>query len=76
MENREVDLSVGEGEAQSWGCSFMETSAKTNHNVNELFQQLLNMEKNRNISLQFDGKKIRSDKMMATGKIKEKCLVM
>lgn len=34
----------------------METSAKTNHNVTELFQELLNMEKNRNVSLQLDGK--------------------
>lgn len=73
-ENREVDMPVGEAEAQNWGCSFMETSAKTNHNVKELFQQLLNMEKNRNISLQLDGKKGRSDK--GTTKIKEKCSMM
>lgn len=73
-ENREVDQSAGEAEAQGWGCSFMETSAKTNHNVKELFQQLLNMEKNRNISLQLDGKKNRSDK--STAKIKERCNLM
>jgi len=73
-ENREVETTVGEAEAANWGCSFMETSAKTNHNVKELFKQLLDMEKNRNISLQLDGKKGRSDK--GTTKIKEKCQVM
>ncbi|KAL0277119.1 UNVERIFIED_CONTAM: hypothetical protein PYX00_004508 [Menopon gallinae] len=73
-ENREVDTSVGETQAQAWGSSFMETSAKTNHNVKELFQQLLNMEKNRNISLQFDGKKNKSEK--GTAKIKERCHIM
>lgn len=73
-ENHEVDTSVGEAEAQNWGCSFMETSAKTNHNVTELFQQLLTMEKNRNISLQLDGKKGAAGK--STTKIKEKCQLM
>lgn len=37
-ENREVSVAEGEAEAQRWGCHFMETSAKTNHNVKELFQ--------------------------------------
>lgn len=71
---REVSSSVGEGQAKAWKCNFMETSAKTNHNVKELFQELLNMEKNRNMSLQLDGKKNKSTK--STRKIKEKCLLM
>lgn len=37
-ELREVTNSEGQAEAASWGVSFMETSAKTNHNVTELFQ--------------------------------------
>lgn len=37
-EIREVSASEGQGQAQAWGVSFMETSAKTNHNVTELFQ--------------------------------------
>lgn len=69
-----METSIGEAQAQAWGSSFMETSAKTNHNVKELFQQLLNMEKNRNISLQFDGKKNKSEK--GTAKIKERCHIM
>ncbi len=28
----------GEAQARRWVCNFIETSAKTNHNVNELFQ--------------------------------------
>jgi len=54
----------------------METSAKTNHNVKELFQELLNMEKNRNISLQLDSKKSSRQKLPGSNKIKEKCSVM
>ncbi|KAG7176968.1 GTP-binding protein Di-Ras2-like 1 [Homarus americanus] len=71
---REVQSAFGESQAKAWKCNFMETSAKTNHNVKELFQELLNMEKNRNMSLQLDGKKNKSQK--GTRKIKEKCLLM
>ena len=30
---REVQTEDGEAQAQVWKCAFMETSAKTNHNV-------------------------------------------
>ncbi|VVC88456.1 GTP-binding protein Di-Ras2 [Leptidea sinapis] len=81
-EIREVSAAEGQAQAQEWGVSFMETSAKTNHNVTQLFQELLNMEKNRNVSLQVDGKgKKKKDKVVkeggegsATGR--EKCLLM
>ncbi|XP_069674762.1 GTP-binding protein Di-Ras2 isoform X1 [Periplaneta americana] len=76
VENREVQTTEGESEASRWGCNFMETSAKTNHNVKELFQELLNMEKNRNISLQLDSKKSSRQKLPGSNKIKEKCSVM
>lgn len=68
-DNREISTTEGEAEAQQWGCHFMETSAKTNHNVKELFQELLNLEKNRNISLQVE-------KSQRSRRIKEKCSVM
>ncbi|EFA10311.1 GTP-binding protein Di-Ras2 [Tribolium castaneum] len=55
-ELREVSTSEGQAQAQEWGVSFMETSAKTNHNVKQLFQELLNLEKSRNVSLQIGGK--------------------
>lgn len=71
-ENREVAASEGESEASRWGCHFMETSAKTNHNVKELFQELLNLEKNRNISLQLEKK----SQLKGTKKIREKCSIM
>jgi DIRAS family, GTP-binding Ras-like 2 len=37
-ELREVTSTEGQAESVGWGVSFMETSAKTNHNVTELFQ--------------------------------------
>lgn len=37
-EIREVSATEGQTQAQAWGISFMETSAKTNHNVTQLFQ--------------------------------------
>ena len=71
-ETREVTTAEGEAEATRWGCHFMETSAKTNHNVKELFQELLNLEKNRNISLQLEKK----GQLKGTKKIREKCRLM
>lgn len=37
----EVTAAEGQTEAATWNVSFMETSAKTNHNVNELFQVII-----------------------------------
>lgn len=51
-----VTTTEGQAEAATWGVSFMETSAKTNHNVQQLFQELLNLEKSRSVSLQIGGK--------------------
>ncbi|XP_051555108.1 GTP-binding protein Di-Ras1 [Myxocyprinus asiaticus] len=71
---REVKTDDGEAQAKNWKCAFMETSAKTNHNVTELFQELLNLEKKRNMSLNIDGK--RSGKQSRADKLKGKCSVM
>ncbi|CAL8093945.1 unnamed protein product [Orchesella dallaii] len=60
----------GEAAARTWQCNFIETSAKTNHNVQELFQELLTLEKNRNMSLQLDSK---GSSRSSTKKVKEKC---
>ncbi|KAF7203371.1 transcript variant X2, partial [Nothobranchius furzeri] len=54
-------------------CAFMETSAKTNSNVKELFQELLALEKKRDMSLSIDGK--RSGKQKRADKLKGKCSV-
>ena len=58
--------------AKSWKSAFMETSAKTNHNVQELFQELLQLEKRRTMSLQLDIK----TQLSATDRLKSKCVVM
>ncbi|XP_073819133.1 GTP-binding protein Di-Ras2 isoform X2 [Musca autumnalis] len=55
-ELRNVTEDEGKEQARLWNISFMETSAKTNHNVTELFQELLNLEKTRTVSLQLDTK--------------------
>ncbi|NWU50201.1 DIRA2 protein, partial [Dromas ardeola] len=73
-QNREVDSSEGEAMAKKWKCAFMETSAKLNHNVKELFQELLNLEKRRTVSLQIDGKKSKQQKRKE--KLKGKCVMM
>ncbi|NXW24764.1 DIRA2 protein, partial [Circaetus pectoralis] len=73
-QNREVDSSEGEAMAKKWKCAFMETSAKLNHNVKELFQELLNLEKRRTVSLQIDGRKSKQQKRKE--KLKGKCVVM
>ncbi|XP_016135943.1 GTP-binding protein Di-Ras1-like [Sinocyclocheilus grahami] len=71
---REVKTEDGEAQSKIWKCAFMETSAKTNHNVTELFQELLNLEKKRNMSLNIDGK--HSGKQSRADKLKGKCSVM
>ncbi|XP_009468931.1 PREDICTED: LOW QUALITY PROTEIN: GTP-binding protein Di-Ras2-like [Nipponia nippon] len=73
-QNREVESSEGEAMDKKWKCAFMETSAKLNHNVKELFQELLNLEKRRTVSLQIDGKKTKQQKRKE--KLKGKCVVM
>ena len=37
-ESRELTTKDGEEQARKWSCHFMETSAKNNYNVKELFQ--------------------------------------
>ncbi|KAM9354404.1 GTP-binding protein Di-Ras1b [Pholidichthys leucotaenia] len=72
--HREVETKDGEAQANQWKCAFMETSAKTNHNVTELFQELLNLDKKRNMSLNIDGK--RSGKQSRAERLKGKCSIM
>lgn len=74
ISQREVDTSQGEAQAKQWKCAFMETSAKANTNVTELFQELLSLEKKRDMSLSIDGK--RGGKQKRTDKLKGKCSLM
>ncbi|XP_067287748.1 GTP-binding protein Di-Ras1a [Pseudorasbora parva] len=68
---REVETKEGEAQANIWKCAFMETSAKTNSNVKELFQELLNLDKKRDMSLN-----MRSSKQRRADKLKAKCSIM
>lgn len=72
--NREVPTSECAELAKRWNCAFLETSAKTNHNVKELFQELLQLEKRRTMSLQLETKKTKSQKRKE--KLKGKCNLM
>ncbi|CAD7685841.1 unnamed protein product [Nyctereutes procyonoides] len=71
---REVDTREAQAVAQEWKCAFMETSAKMNYNVKELFQELLTLETRRNMSLNIDGK--RTSKQKRTDRVKGKCVLM
>ncbi|KAI1720003.1 ras family domain-containing protein [Ditylenchus destructor] len=50
-QKREVSIETGQKLAERWGCGFIETSAKTNENITELFQNLLALEKKRQLTL-------------------------
>ncbi|XP_035215256.1 GTP-binding protein Di-Ras2-like, partial [Stegodyphus dumicola] len=72
-EAREVSYQDGMAQAHKWNCNFMETSAKNNTNVKEMFQELLNMEKSRNVSLQSERRTLAQ---FRKDNLKGKCLVM
>lgn len=72
--NREVGTAEGAAIAKRWNCAHLETSAKTNYNVKELFQELLQLEKRRTMSLQLETKKTRSQKRKE--KLRGKCSIM
>lgn len=54
-----MSTALGEKLAGNWGTGFIETSAKNNENITELFTNLLAMEKKRQLALtseEADGK--------------------
>uniref|UniRef100_A0A0R3RQC0 GTP-binding protein Di-Ras2 n=1 Tax=Elaeophora elaphi TaxID=1147741 RepID=A0A0R3RQC0_9BILA len=53
-QRREVSFELGQKLATKWGTGFIETSAKDNENIIELFQRLLAMEKKRTLTLTMD----------------------
>uniref|UniRef100_A0A0K0DSX5 GTP-binding protein Di-Ras2 n=1 Tax=Strongyloides stercoralis TaxID=6248 RepID=A0A0K0DSX5_STRER len=66
---RQVSTETGQKLADKWGCGFIETSAKENENIIELFQTLLSKEKKRQLSLSME--KESDDKNMKKG-----CFIM
>ncbi|XP_008263301.1 GTP-binding protein Di-Ras3 [Oryctolagus cuniculus] len=71
---RELSVSDGAARALEWNCAFLETSAKTEFNVQELFHMLLNPEKMPTACLQSPQKKFQVSKTME--KLLTKCIVM
>ena len=71
---REVAAGDGDAQAKTWRCAFMETSAKMNHNGKELFQELLNLEKHRTMSLPVEGSKSKQDRKRE--RLRGKCSLM
>ncbi|KAF8364508.1 drn-1 [Pristionchus pacificus] len=66
---RQIPTSFGEKASKEWKCGFIETSAKNNDNVQELFQKLLAMEKKRQLQLTMDDGEGKNAK-------KKKCTLM
>ncbi|CAJ0581795.1 unnamed protein product, partial [Mesorhabditis spiculigera] len=68
-QKREVSTETGQKLSGRWGTGFIETSAKNNENVTELFQTLLSMEKKRQLALTMEDPEAKNGK-------KKKCSVM
>jgi GTPase KRas protein len=70
---REVSKDEGVALARSFGCSFMETSAKTAHNVELLFTNLVRALRN---TRQTDGAGVPSPQRPLEKKKSKKCYAM
>lgn len=70
--HRQVSKELASTVAKKWGCGFIETSAKCDQNIKELFQQLLGMEKQRNLTISLDDSKIKEKEKRS----KSKCSLM
>ncbi|KHJ44584.1 Ras family protein [Trichuris suis] len=51
---REIPSDSAKNLASNWKCGYIETSAKNNINIKELFQELLSMDRHRKLSLTMD----------------------
>jgi hypothetical protein len=51
---REVTETLGKQLASHWSCAWIETSAKTNTNIREAFQELLKLDKKRQFNFNVD----------------------
>ncbi|CAB4069525.1 DIRAS2 [Lepeophtheirus salmonis] len=70
---REVSQKTGEALQQMWKCKYIETSAKNDTNVTELFEELLKLETSRQLSLQPIEE---TESKGGVQKMKEKCVLM
>lgn len=67
---RKVEPRMGEAKAREWGCTYIETSAKTRQNVEEAFQILMGKIRDRKEAK--GGGKAASGKQQKKGK----CLIL
>ncbi|XP_037093232.1 GTP-binding protein Di-Ras2-like [Pollicipes pollicipes] len=72
-DKREVSQAEGEAQAKACRCAFLETSAKNNVNVSQLFQELLSLDKSRTMTVHLDP---RGRSAMGSLRLKEKCQMM
>ena len=49
-----------------WKCTYIETSAKANFNIESVFQEILTLEQKRLLYLQAEEEKVRCDKQTKT----------
>lgn len=76
---RIVNTKTGESMAEQMNCAFIETSAKTNTNIKEAFQELLKLDpKNSNLIIEGTSDSSKGEKSDGKGKKngKKKCIVM
>ena len=73
---RNVSVKDGKDLAKALGCNFLETSAKSNFNVKELFQRLLDLETQRNLTLTAEPEqKSKLNRRMVSNKMVSKCVI-
>lgn len=73
---RNVSVKDGKDLAKTLGCNFLETSAKNNFNVKELFQRLLDMDVHRNLTLKSEPEqKSKLNRRMVSNKMVSKCVI-
>ncbi|CAH1772748.1 unnamed protein product [Owenia fusiformis] len=68
---REISEEEGLEMAKKWNCAYLETSAKNNHNVTEIFQRILDMETRRQLSFTLNTQKVIKKKEK-----KKRCSIM
>lgn len=73
--DREVPRSEGAAKARDWGCEFMETSAKTANNVENLFMSLVRSLRATKEESTPPGTGPRNLQDRETGKKKNKCII-
>ena len=65
-EERKVSIKEAEQRAQSWGCPYIETSAKTRKNVEEIFEKLMRLIRDKKASEAPKDGKIEKEKACCT----------